>query len=102
MALLYHVTSVDSAKSIVNLGKMLRGSSGMFGGGIYFALTEDSHKAHYQGAIIAADVVLGFSLVCRQVMSTMNYTVLRKEYGCDSVKRDASLIRSLWCIIGRR
>ena len=47
---LYHVTSPDSAKAIVNSYKMLRGSTGLFGGGIYFAETEAiaSHKAHNQ------------------------------------------------------
>ena len=90
IVLLYHVTSAEAAKAIVNLGKMLRGSSGMFGGGIYFASTRDtaSHKAHYTGATIEADVLLGYSLVCRQAMYNMTHRVLCKTYGCNSVKGD--------------
>ena len=91
VVLLYHVTSAEAAKAIVNSGgKMFRGSKGMFGGGIYFAVDFDiaNYKAHYHGATIEADVVLGYSLVCRQAMHSMTYSELRKTYGCNSVKGD--------------
>lgn len=85
---LYHITSPDSAKSIVNSKKMLRGTVGMFGGGIYFAETIAiaNCKAHHSGAIVTADVNLGFSLICRQAEPNLNYGILHFTYGCNSVK----------------
>ena len=78
VVILYHVTSPESAKSIVNSKKMLRGSQGMFGGGIYFAETIEiaNRKAQYSGATITAEVVLGFSLICRNANYEMNYQKL--------------------------
>jgi len=34
---LFHVTNPQAAKLIVDDGRMLRGQTGLFGGGIYFA-----------------------------------------------------------------
>jgi len=67
---------------------MLRGTIGMFGGGIYFAETIDiaNSKAHQSGATITADVNLGFSLICRQSEPNINYENLHFTYGCNSVK----------------
>ena len=87
-AILYHVTSSESAKKIVNSGKMYRGASGIFGGGIYFSDTiENAYSTTiYTDAEIVASVVLGFSLICRQNDSSLTYTKLKNTYGCDSVK----------------
>lgn len=53
---LYHVTSVDAARAIKASGRMLRGSSGLAGGGIYFADSpQDAHrKAHRTGVCVCA------------------------------------------------
>lgn len=58
---LYHQTSKDSAKAILDSNKMLRGSSGLAGGGIYFATTPEhtNHKALAKGVILECEVVLG-------------------------------------------
>jgi hypothetical protein len=60
----------------------------MFGGGIYFATTREIafSKAHSAGAVVEAEVMLGYSLVCRNAMPHMTYTQLKAVYGCDSVK----------------
>ena len=59
--LLYHQTSQESAKSILNQGKFRCGSRGIVGGGIYFATSaEDTNrKAHSRGVILTATVKLG-------------------------------------------
>ncbi len=59
--ILYHQTSPEAAKEIVESGKMLRGSHGLAGGGIYFATTPShtEHKALYKGVILECDVSLG-------------------------------------------
>ena len=61
---LYHVTDADSARKIVNINKMLRGSEGMYGGGIYFAegVEQAYRKAHRTGAHIMAIVEVGRSV----------------------------------------
>lgn len=85
---LFHVTSSEAAQSIVDSGKMLRGKTGLFGGGIYFAETVEiaNKKAHFTGATIKAEVFLGFSLICRKSDYDMNFNKLIKHYGCNSVK----------------
>ena len=92
---LFHVTSAEAAKLIVNSLMMIPGSKGLFGAGIYFAETyeiAETRKALHHGACIEADVMLGFSLVCRQKMYDMNYETLRKTYGCHSVKGDKGAV----------
>ena len=58
---LYHQTSRDVADTIVREQKMIRGSGGLAGGGIYFAESpsETMNKAHNHGAILKATVLLG-------------------------------------------
>eukprot|EP01083_Nonionella_stella_P026508 73006_1 len=58
---LYHITDAASAKLIWQKHKMIRGSAGMFGGGIYFAETVQAakHKAHKKGVLITAKVFVG-------------------------------------------
>eukprot|EP01084_Bolivina_argentea_P191802 329420_1 len=58
---LYHVTDANSARLIFQKRRMLRGATGMFGGGIYFAetVTAAKHKAHRHGVVITAKVFVG-------------------------------------------
>ena len=58
---LYHQTSSDVAKLIVSSQEMLRGSTGLAGGGIYFATTprHTNHKTLHQGPILECTVKLG-------------------------------------------
>eukprot|EP00040_Diaphanoeca_grandis_P026608 m.149402 g.149402 ORF g.149402 m.149402 type:complete len:326 (-) comp30655_c0_seq1:286-1263(-) len=58
---LYHQTTHDIAQAILYERKMLRGSAGLAGGGIYFATsTQDTfHKAHRHGTILRVRVRLG-------------------------------------------
>lgn len=58
---LYHQTDSESAAKIRSSGKMFRGSSGLAGGGIYFAdsPSETSGKAHNHGVIIKCEVDRG-------------------------------------------
>lgn len=85
---LFHATSPESAEMIISEGKMLRGTTGLFGGGIYFAESEGIaiHKAHFNGAIIDAFVNIGRSLICRQSRPGMTYSALTGGYNCSSVK----------------
>lgn len=85
---LYHATSIEAALAITSSGRMYRGSSGMFGGGIYFARTKKvaNHKSRANGAIIEAYVTIGVSLICRYSRPHMNYRTLKYTYDCDSVK----------------
>lgn len=87
---LFHVTCPDKAKEIAQSGKMIRGVKGMFGGGIYFALSTEiaDHKAKNKGAVIEAGVLLGYSLICKKPMKIMTYALLSSRYGCNSVKGD--------------
>ena len=58
---LYHQTSKENADAILKEQRMLPGSSGLAGGGIYFAETaaHTDHKAINRGVGLEADVRLG-------------------------------------------
>lgn len=58
---LYHCTSEGAADDIKKEGKMRRGKTGMAGGGIYFALTEQdaARKALSSGYMLKCTVKLG-------------------------------------------
>jgi hypothetical protein len=58
---LYHQTSSESAAAILSSGQMLRGSLGLAGGGIYFALTKEAtnFKALHHGVVLSCRVRLG-------------------------------------------
>ena len=60
---LYHQTSQSAANAIISSQKMVCGTTGLAGGGIYFALSADdtNHKAKHKGVILQADVYLGNS-----------------------------------------
>ena len=59
--ILYHQTSKEAANNILATQEMLRGSSGLAGGGIYFAATPEhtDHKALQKGKILECEVALG-------------------------------------------
>ena len=59
--ILYHQTSTQIAEKILNSNKMIRGTSGLAGGGIYFATTPEhtDHKALQKGSILECEVALG-------------------------------------------
>lgn len=89
MLRLYHVTDEKAGKLIMQSGEMLRGSTGMFGGGIYFAETVSSakYKALHQGYLVEADVWIGKELRVPKAelkYRTMTFTKLRAS-GCDSL-----------------
>eukprot|EP01083_Nonionella_stella_P249348 862325_1 len=61
---LYHVTSNEAGRKIKASNKMIRGSQGMFGGGIYFAETPQSaqYKAEHgknNGTLVTCKVYVG-------------------------------------------
>ena len=92
---LYHMTDKNAAEAIAKSGKMLRGSNGWFGGGIYFARTKakctsKAHNGHADPYFIYAKVKMGTALmldtkahggVGRQGIT---HTAL-KNRGCNSV-----------------
>lgn len=65
----------DHAEKMIQKGKILRGSDGLFGGGIYFAESEDiaSRKARNHRAMMDAFVALGRTLVSRKSRFGMDY-----------------------------
>lgn len=58
---LYHQTDKKGALAIKSSKQMIRGGTGMFGGGVYFAETKKDTfgKAHNKGWMIIADVFVG-------------------------------------------
>jgi hypothetical protein len=61
MSILYHQTDAETAEVILRTQHMKPGSSGLAGGGIYFATTPEltGHKAQRKGVILEATVALG-------------------------------------------
>ena len=59
--ILYHQTSPSIAAEIIDSGQMLRGTSGLAGGGIYFAENpgDTTYKATMYGCILECEVRLG-------------------------------------------
>ncbi|CEM31362.1 unnamed protein product [Vitrella brassicaformis CCMP3155] len=85
---LYHQTSAASAQAIASGRKMMRGSTGIVGGGIYFAASEQATmgKAHSPGCMIEARVYLGNSLKISALLGAGQYThTSLKAQGYDSV-----------------
>mmetsp|Transcript_42879 Transcript_42879/g.68804 ORF Transcript_42879/g.68804 Transcript_42879/m.68804 type:complete len:193 (-) Transcript_42879:41-619(-) len=83
--ILYHVTNQAGADGIGQKKQMIRGGSGKFGGGVYFAESEQiaKSKALYKGYVIKANVLVGTEL---QVQTTGNYTFRELwKKGYDSV-----------------
>jgi len=85
---LYHQTDRESAARIASSGKMLRGSDGLAGGGIYFADSprETNGKAHRHGVMIKCEVDRGkVKSVGHSGDSSITHRSLKRE-GYDSVK----------------
>ena len=84
---LYHMTSDKAALSIITMQEMRRGSDGLAGGGIYFAVSErdTAHKAHQKGPILRAKVRLGrVKKISSNGNSSITFSRLLQE-GYDSV-----------------
>eukprot|EP00938_MAST-03A_sp_MAST-3A-sp1_P000383 g383.t1 len=86
---LYHLTSISAGKAIKKSGKMLRGSKGWFGGGIYFAksIAICARKSkNGTDCVIKAEVNMGTALLidANTCKTTYTYTKLKKM-GCNSV-----------------
>jgi hypothetical protein len=85
---LYHATSSESGALIYTEGWMKAGQSGMFGGAIYFADSEDSarYKAHHGADVmITALVNMGWALVLQSPANTMTLATVR-SHGCDTIR----------------
>jgi hypothetical protein len=84
---LFHMTSEENGRAIVASGKMLPGSKGMFGAGIYFCdnPADCVGKAHSTGVTLRCLVRVGRSLICERADSTLCMAKVR-ERGCTSVK----------------
>ncbi|CAJ1458899.1 unnamed protein product [Effrenium voratum] len=90
---LYHETDSQAAERILRSQQMLRGESGMAGGGIYVAESpsEARQKAHRHGVMLKADVRVGRSKEVHGAISTCCSRL--QDEGYDSV-------RNLWCRTG--
>jgi hypothetical protein len=85
---LYHQTDPSAADSILRDQRMLRGSGGMAGGGIYFATSpsDTQHKAKSHGVILSVKVRLGkIKTISSGGDTSITFTSLQRE-GYDSVK----------------
>eukprot|EP00405_Crypthecodinium_cohnii_P033453 CAMPEP_0206533446 /NCGR_PEP_ID=MMETSP0325_2-20121206/4965_1 /ASSEMBLY_ACC=CAM_ASM_000347 /TAXON_ID=2866 /ORGANISM="Crypthecodinium cohnii, Strain Seligo" /LENGTH=175 /DNA_ID=CAMNT_0054030081 /DNA_START=143 /DNA_END=670 /DNA_ORIENTATION=+ len=84
--LLYHQTSAENARKILSSQRLLRGSQGLAGGGIYFAASaaETAHKAQAKGVILQARVRLGKRMEVQESAVKTTYRSLLDQ-GYDSV-----------------
>ena len=84
---LYHQTSREIANKILSSGTMLRGSSGLAGGGIYFACSasDTERKAKQHGVILECTVAVGSIKTVGSSPPDFTFSGLRSE-GYDSVK----------------
>ena len=82
---LYHMTGESGKDAIIRSGRMLRGQSGAFGGGIYFAdkPSDCLRKAKSQGFLVRAEVRMGTALVAAK-FKDRSFQGLRSR-GCESV-----------------
>eukprot|EP00438_Fugacium_kawagutii_P035220 Skav214375 [mRNA] locus=C8776280:85:414:- [translate_table: standard] len=83
---LYHETSLEAATSILTSQRMYRGSSGLAGGGIYFAESpnEARKKANHHGVLLKATVRVGRMKVVHRAADESCRDLERQGY--DSVK----------------
>ena len=84
---LYHQTDPAAANAILRSGKMMRGSAGLAGAGIYFATSKQdtNHKAHQRGAYLECRVQVGkVKTVSANGDPSITCRSLRRE-GYDSV-----------------
>ena len=82
---LYHMTGESGKDAIIRSGRMLRGESGAFGGGIYFAATPSDclRKAKSQGFLVRAEVRMGTALQVAKFKDRSHGSL--RDRGCDSV-----------------
>ena len=79
------MTGESGKDAIIRSGRMLRGKSGAFGGGIYFAdkPSDCLRKAHSQGFLVRAEVRMGTALKVTNC-NDHTFTGLNNQ-GCNSV-----------------
>ena len=85
--IVYHATTYEAAKSILNDMHLVKGSKGMFGPGIYFAASMEiaKHKSRVcVGAYVICKVDFGYAIVLGSPCKNLTLEDIR-EYGCDSV-----------------
>ena len=84
---LFHMTSEDNCRAIISSKRMLPGSGGMFGAGIYFCDNKQDclYKARSKGVTLRCLVQLGRSLICKSADSALSMTKVR-QVGCTSIK----------------
>jgi hypothetical protein len=87
---LYHMTSIESAVSILRAQEMHPGSHGLCGPGIYFAADPNvlDQKAHQKGVILSAQVDLGRVMLAQKshVHAGEDWAAILDHRGFDSVK----------------
>jgi hypothetical protein len=84
---LYHATSSEAGALIASAGWMRASQSGMFGGAIYFADSEDSARYKARGGrdvIITAHVHMGCALVLESPSTSMTLPKIR-SLGCETI-----------------
>jgi hypothetical protein len=89
---LYHQTDPDKAELILISQQMRRGSTGLAGGGCYFAISESDtyHKAHNRGVVLKCTVKLGnVKRLGPQGDSSVTFGGLLRD-GYDSVRIERS------------
>lgn len=84
---LYHLT--NSGQAIKQSGEMRRGSSGLVGGGIYFADSAEvcKQKAHTTGWLITARVLVGKAKVV-DMSGFKSLTALLNQYSFQSLQSE--------------
>jgi hypothetical protein len=90
---LYHATSRESARSIHKSCVFRPGTYGMYGAGIYFAVSaaDAQRKArHGTDIVITVEVFLGFMLEVPQPMHELTQQHLN-DYGCHSIRGTAGM-----------
>lgn len=86
----YHATCTDSAKQIISDNYLKKGTNGMFGSGIYFALnptiakSKVKHAHHSSDAFIECMVDFGDSLILDEPDHDITLEMIN-NYGCQSI-----------------
>lgn len=88
LLILYHITDANSARAIEASQMMKPGSSGMLGGGIYFADTKEAaqKKAQRHGVVLKCLVKVGKIMVLKQDRNTHITHNDLKALGVNSIK----------------
>ena len=77
---LYHQTSADAAEAIVKSQEFRCGTTGSWGGGIYFAarVADTDRKAKKRGVVLSARVALGSALRMTVMATGMTFAQLQR------------------------